>query len=103
MNRNDIGEILQTYDLSVNNEFEVHGPWGWRGLEEFEAPVYIFQKGTGEKVRVGKVVAKIVGGLKFEIMLDEEYKDLNTASFEVPMRFAVKRHTQNTKELTDES
>lgn len=90
MNRNDIGEILQTYDLSVNSEFEIHGPWGWRGLE---APVHIFQKGTGEKVKVGKAIAKIVGGLKFEIILDEEYKNLDVdgVSFEVPMHFLAKR------------
>lgn len=89
--RKDIGEILQAYDLSMDEAFEIHGPWGWRGLEGFETPAYIFQKGTGEKVLVGKVIAKIEGGLKFEIQLDEDYKDIKDASFEAPMRFAVKR------------
>lgn len=91
MNRHEIGEIIQQKDLSLSGEFEIHGPWGYRALNGFEAPTYIYQRGTGEKVRVGKVIAKTERGLQFELVLDEEYTDLENATFDVPMRFHAKR------------
>lgn len=86
-----IREFVAIWNHSLSDEFEVEGPWAFQGINDQEAPVYIYQKGTGEKVKVGKVVAKVDKGLKFEVHLDDEYKDLDSASFEIPMRFHVKR------------
>lgn len=87
----EITEILKARNLAKNQErFEIEGPWAFRGLEGHETPIYIFQKGTGEKVEIGKALATIEGGLRFDIIVQAEYKDIKWAGFEVPMRYNLR-------------
>jgi hypothetical protein len=92
MQRDEIRDMIFETDLSATPEFSIDGPWAHKGLKELETDVYIFQQGTGAKLKIGKVSVKIGGAMKFEVELDEEYKDLDVAaSFEVPMRFHIRR------------
>jgi hypothetical protein len=84
------GMIVHAQDLSLSSRFKIDGPWGFKGLDGLEAPIHIFQRGTGEKVKIGKIVANTDKGLKFDVELQEEYKDIESAAFEVPMRFVVR-------------
>lgn len=87
----EISQIIQARDLSVSDAFRIEGPWGVSSLAGFEFPIHIFQDGTNQKVKVGTATAVIDNGLKFEIELKDEYKNLDvTARFEVPMKFTVK-------------
>lgn len=88
MKRDEIREMLFDTDLSASDEYSVDGPWGHKGLEDLETDAYIFQKGTGAKLKIGKVTVKIGGAMKFEVELPE---GVDEASFEVPMRFHVRR------------
>ena len=92
----EIAELVKARNMAVDQEgFHVEGPWAFKDLENHEAPLYIFQKGTGEKVKVGKAVAKVEGGLRFDIDLQDEYKDIKSAGFEMPMRYNVRPKTQD--------
>lgn len=81
---------IQDMDHSKTPEFKVEGPWAFRGLNEMVTPLFRFLPG-GEKQEIGEVVATTEKGLLFEISLKEGFEDIETASFEVPMRFHVKR------------
>lgn len=70
----------------MSNEVNIDGPYAFKDVDGLVAPAYIYKPG-GEKKFVGTVAVKVQNGMKFEVDLDEEYKDLETASFEVPMRF----------------
>lgn len=96
MKGEEIREIIQDRDLSETDGFKVEGPLGHKHLEGLEVPIFIFQKGTGAKLIIGKAVAKIKGGLTFEIHLKEEYRDLDRKhfSFDVPMRFTAIRNDE---------
>lgn len=89
----DIKNMIQGVDLSVDKKFKIEGPWAFRGLHELRAPVYIFVPG-GEKQEIGEVVVHTGKGMKFEINLKEGYEDVETASFEIPMRFIVRRKAE---------
>jgi hypothetical protein len=87
----EITEILKARNLAEDKErFEIEGPWAFRGLDGYETPIYIFQKGTGEKVEIGKAVATISEGLKFAVEIQEAYKDVKSAGFEAPMRYNIR-------------
>lgn len=92
MKRDEIRGMLFETDLSATPEFLIDGPWAYPGLKDLETDVYIFQKGTGAKLKIGKVVVKIGGAMKFEVELDEEYKDIDVVpSFDIPMRFHIRK------------
>lgn len=90
MNTKEVAKIIQERDLSATDQFKIEGPWAFKGADGLETPVYIFLPG-GEKKEIGKAVVKIGGSMKFTIELQDEYKDHDLASFEVPMRFTVRQ------------
>jgi hypothetical protein len=65
---------------------EIEGPYSFKDVDGLVTPAYIYLPG-GEKKTVGKVTVRVSGGMTFAVDLLEEYKDLETASFDVPMRY----------------
>ena len=97
MPRSEVAQVIRLRDLSKTDQFEINGPWGFKALEGLESPIYIFLPG-GEKKIIGKAIVNIQHGLKFEIELEEQYKDIETAAFEVPMRFTMRQKKQTQTE-----
>lgn len=86
-----IERLLNEKNLSATKGIEVRGPWGHRALHGQKTPLYIFVPG-GAKLEVGEVIAATENyGLKFEITLFEGHEDVESASFEMPMRFNVRK------------
>jgi hypothetical protein len=65
---------------------QIEGPYSFKAVDGLKTPAYIFKPG-GEKKIIGEATVKVDGGMTFDVQLDEEYKDIETASFEVPMRY----------------
>jgi hypothetical protein len=65
---------------------EIEGPYSFKDVDGLVTPAYIYLPG-GEKKTIGKVTVKVDGGMTFAVSLIEEFKDIETTSFEVPMRF----------------
>lgn len=72
---------------------KIDGPWAFKDQDGVETPVYIFAPGA-VRMEIGVARAKIArpGGLQFEIELQEAYKDVTMAAFELPMRFTIQPH-----------
>lgn len=64
----------------------IEGPYSFKDVDGLTAPAYIFKSGA-IRHNVGEVTVKVDGAMTFDVKLDEKYKDLETASFDVPMRF----------------
>lgn len=62
------------------------GPFSIGSVDGLKTPAYIFLPG-GEKKTIGEVTVKVEGGMTFDVDLDETHKGVETASFDVPMRF----------------
>jgi len=82
------GAFIKTHNLAANkqSQFKIEGPWAWRGLEGHETVLYIFEPGA-KRVEIGKVTARIEKGLVFDFALDPDYRNVESAGFEVPMRY----------------
>src|SRR4051812_631294 len=65
---------------------EIEGPYSFKDVNGLKTPAYIFLPG-GEKKIIGEVSIKVSGGMTFAVDLEAEYKDIETASFDVPMRY----------------
>lgn len=65
---------------------EIEGPYSFKDVDGFKTLVYIFLPG-GERKNVGEATVKVDGGMTFDIQLDEGYENIETGSFDVPMRF----------------
>lgn len=87
--QDDVTRMIQDKNLSMTDGFEIEGPWAYRSLHEMRAPIHIFVPGVG-KVQIGEAIVSTDHGMKFEVNLMEEYKDVKLASFVIPMRFTVK-------------
>jgi hypothetical protein len=89
MKSDEIRHMLFETDLSATPEFSIDGPWGHKGLKGLTTEAYVFLPGGGgEKHVIGEVTVKIGGAMKFEVELPD---DVDQASFEVPMRFHIRR------------
>lgn len=88
--KEQITKGIQDQNLSVTSEFKIDGPWAHKGLRQLTAPLFHFLPG-GVKEEIGEVVATTDDGLQFEIKLNEGFEDIEVASFEVPMRFHVRK------------
>lgn len=75
--------------------YEIEGPYSFKAVDGLKTPVYIFVPG-GEKKIIGEATVKVDGGMTFDIQMDEDHQDIETGSFEVPMRFTA-RHTEKVK------
>jgi hypothetical protein len=65
----------------------IEGPYSFKGVDGLKTPAYIFKPG-GERKDVGEVTVRVgESGMIFAVQLEEEYKDIDTASFDVPMRY----------------
>lgn len=89
-NRKEISKIIQERDLSLTRGYKIDGPWGHKGLNQLSAPLFLFLPG-GEKKEIGEVIAHTDKGLRFELKFNEGYENIETASFEVPMRFHIRK------------
>jgi len=67
-------------------KFEIKGPYSFSGANGVKTPVYIFMPG-GEKKIIGEATLAVDGGMDFDVQLQDEFKDIETGSFEFPMRF----------------
>ena len=65
---------------------QIEGPYSIKAVDGLKTPAYIFKPG-GEKKIIGEAMVKVDGGMTFDVQLEEEYKDIETASFDVPMRY----------------
>lgn len=66
------------------SQFE--GPYSMKSVDGLKTPVYIFLPG-GERKDIGEATITVDGGMSFDVQLDDEHKDIETAAFNVPMRF----------------
>ena len=80
-----IGEELARREKKESN-VQIEGPYSFKAVDGLKTPVYIFKRG-GEKKIIGEATVKVDGGMTFDVQLEEEYKDIETGSFEVPMRY----------------
>lgn len=67
---------------------KIEGPFSIKDVDGLKTPAYIFKLG-GQRETIGEVTVKVSGeeGMTFDVNLNEKYKDNETASFEVPMRY----------------
>jgi hypothetical protein len=73
--------------IKESNMTKIEGPYSFKGVDGLKTPVYIFKEG-GEKKFIGEATVKAGDtGMTFAVRMDEEYKDIETGSFEVPMRY----------------
>lgn len=68
----------------------IEGPFSFRKVDGMKTPVYIFAPG-GVRMEIGEATVHLPmgGGMTFDVQLDEPYKDVRSACFDVPMRFSV--------------
>lgn len=64
----------------------IEGPYSFKAVDGLKTPVYIYKPGAIRQ-DVGEVTVKVDGKMTFDVKLDEEHKDVEMASFEVPMRY----------------
>lgn len=72
--------------MTAENTIQIEGPYSFKDVNGLKTPAYIFLPG-GERKEVGKVTVRVSGGMTFAVDLDEDYKNIETASFDVPMRY----------------
>ena len=41
-NSDEIREFVQSQDLSIDPRVKIEGPWAFRGLDGYRAPIYIY-------------------------------------------------------------
>lgn len=71
----------------------IEGPFSFKDVDGLKTPVYFFLPG-GERKEIGAVTVKVEGGMTFEVALAEQYKDVDQAAFDVPMRYTYLRRSK---------
>lgn len=67
---------------------KIDGPYSHKAIDGLKVPIYISAPGA-VRMEIGEVTVRSGKGLAFEVVLEGPYKDIDTASFEVPMRFVI--------------
>jgi hypothetical protein len=67
---------------------KIDGPYSHKTIDGLKVPIYIFAPGA-VRVEIGEVTVKSGEGLAFDVVLEAPYANIDTASFEIPMRFVI--------------
>jgi len=70
---------------------KIEGPFSFKDIDGLKTPIYIFAPG-GVRMEIGEATIHVDSGLTFDIHMEEAYKDVNHAAFDVPMRYAILPH-----------
>jgi|tagenome__1003787_1003787.scaffolds.fasta_scaffold20990117_66 hypothetical protein len=90
LNESSVRELLKPKGTQAKeSNVQIEGPYSMKSVDGLKTPVYIFLPGgEGQRKHIGEAtVSSGEPGMTFAVELNEPYKDIETAHFDVPMRY----------------